>query len=221
MVRVQDKKSTTMQCPSCGAMVEVEPNSTAKDCPYCGTAFVLAEKQTDVIVPDGVVPFQIDKKKVEKFFIKWIKGRFFAPNELKHLYQQDKLQGIYIPYWTFDAKADAVDHAEGGRNRIVEYRDSKGERHTRTEVTWYPTSGNVSNFFDDVLVRASNKLDTYLLRQIEPFHTKDMPAYSPNYLSGYSAEIYTVNLSDAHLGSKRRDENGASQTGRTGRAQKI
>ena len=38
MVRVQDKKSTTMQCPSCGAMVEVEPNSTAKDCPYCGTA---------------------------------------------------------------------------------------------------------------------------------------------------------------------------------------
>ena len=52
MVRVQDKKSTTMQCPSCGAMVEVEPNSTAKDCPYCGTAFVLAEKQTDVIVPD-------------------------------------------------------------------------------------------------------------------------------------------------------------------------
>ena len=135
MVRVQDKKSTTMQCPSCGAMVEVEPNSTAKDCPYCGTAFVLAEKQTDVIVPDGVVPFQIDKKKVGEVFHKWIKGRFFAPNELKHLYQQDKLQGIYIPYWTFDAKADAVYHAEGGRNRIVEYRDSKGERHTRTEVT--------------------------------------------------------------------------------------
>lgn len=191
-----------MQCPSCGAMVEVEPNSTAKDCPYCGTAFVLAEKQTDVIVPDGVVPFQIDKKKVGEVFHKWIKGRFFAPNELKHLYQQDKLQGIYIPYWTFDAKADAVYHAEGGRNRIVEYRDSKGERHTRTEVTWYPTSGNVSNFFDDVLVRASNKLDTYLLRQIEPFHTKDIPAYSPNYLSGYSAEIYTVNLSDAHREAK-------------------
>ena len=202
MVRVQDKKSTTMQCPSCGAMVEVEPNSTAKDCPYCGTAFVLAEKQTDVIVPDGVVPFQIDKKKVGEVFHKWIKGRFFAPNELKHLYQQDKLQGIYIPYWTFDAKADAVYHAEGGRNRIVEYRDSKGERHTRTEVTWHPTSGNVSNFFDDVLVRASNKLDTYLLRQIEPFHTKDIPAYSPNYLSGYSAEIYTVNLSDAHREAK-------------------
>ena len=197
-VRVQDKKSTTMQCPSCGAMVEVEPNSTAKDCPYCGTAFVLAEKQTDVIVPDGVVPFQIDKNKVGEVFRKWMKGRFFAPNELKHLYQQDKLQGIYIPYWTFDAKADATYHAEGGRNRTVEYRDSKGERHTRTEVTWYPTGGSVSNFFDDVLVRASNKLDMHLLKEIEPFHTKDIPAYSPNYLSGYSAEIYTVNLSDAH-----------------------
>lgn len=197
-VRVQEKKSTTMQCPSCGAMVEVEPNSTAKDCPYCGTAFVLAEKQTEVIIPDGVVPFQIDKNKVGEVFRKWMKGRFFAPNELKNLYQQDKLQGIYLPYWTFDAKADAVYHAEGGRTRVVEYRDSKGERKTRTEVTWYPTGGSVSNFFDDVLVRASDKLDTDLLRQIEPFHTKDIPAYSPDYLSGYNAEIYTVNLSDAH-----------------------
>ena len=51
---------------------------------------MLAEKQTDVIVPDGVVPFQIDKKKVGEVFHKWIKGRFFAPNELKHLYQQEK-----------------------------------------------------------------------------------------------------------------------------------
>ena len=38
-VKAGEKKSSTMQCPSCGAMVEVEATSTAKDCPYCGTPF--------------------------------------------------------------------------------------------------------------------------------------------------------------------------------------
>ena len=63
-VKAGEKKSSTMQCPSCGAMVEVEATSTAKDCPYCGTPFVLADKQIAGIRPDGVVPFQIDKNKV-------------------------------------------------------------------------------------------------------------------------------------------------------------
>ena len=50
-VKAGEKKSSTMQCPSCGAMVEVEATSTAKDCPYCGTPFVLAE--TDCGYPAG------------------------------------------------------------------------------------------------------------------------------------------------------------------------
>ena len=58
MVRVQDKKSTTMQCPSCGAMVEVEPNSTAKDCPYCSRSI---------------------RKKWEKFFINGSRADFSLP----------------------------------------------------------------------------------------------------------------------------------------------
>lgn len=32
----------------------------------------------------------------------------------------------------------------------------------------------------------------------------DIPAYSPDYLSGYSSEIYTVDLKDAHLAARTR-----------------
>ena len=197
-IRAEEKKSSTMQCPSCGAIVEVEATSTAKDCPYCGTPFVLAEKQLSNVVPDGVVPFRVDKKKVGELFRKWMKGRWLAPGELKHLYQQDKLQGIYIPYWTFDAEASADYHAEGGTDHQVEYKDSKGERHVRTETRWRPTSGHVSEFFDDVLVHASDRLSDRLISGIEPFDTMNIPAYSPDYLSGYSSEVYTVDLQDAH-----------------------
>ena len=203
-VKAGEKKSSTMQCPSCGAMVEVEATSTAKDCPYCGTPFVLADKQIAGIRPDGVVPFQIDKNKVGECFRKWMKGRWLAPGELKHLYQQDKLQGIYIPYWTFDADAKVDYRAEGGRDRQVTRKDKDGKTYTEVVTDWYPVAGHVNHFFDDVLIHASNHLDESLIEGIEPFNTMDIPAYSPDYLSGYSSEIYTGDLKDAHLAARTR-----------------
>lgn len=201
-IKASEKTSSTMQCPSCGAMVEVEATSTAKDCPYCGTAFVLAEKQLSNMIPDAVLPFRIDKHKVGEIFRKWIKRRWLAPNELKNLYQQDKLQGIYIPYWTFDASGFAHYRAEGGKEYIVERKNPKGEIERKVEVHWMPTSGSVSAFFDDVLVHASDKLDTHLIQHIQPFHTKDIPAYSPEYLSGYNSEVYTIDLEDGHKSAR-------------------
>lgn len=203
-IRAGEKKSSTMQCPSCGAVVEVEASSTAKECPYCGTAFVLAQKQLSAIVPDGVLPFKIDKNRVGELFREWMKGRWLAPGELKNLYQQDRLQGIYIPYWTFDARAKASYRAEGGKNYQVEYEDAKGEKKTRTEIRWRSTSGTVSRVFDDVLVHASDRLEDDLIRGIEPFHTEDIPPFSPDYLSGYSSEVYTLDLKDAHDTARNR-----------------
>ena len=109
--------------------MEVEATSTAKECPYCGTAFVLAEKQLSNIVPDGVLPFKIDKNRVGEIFRRWMKGRWLAPGELKHLYQKDKLQGIYIPYWTFDA--DATARLCGGRREESSHKSQERQRRRR------------------------------------------------------------------------------------------
>ena len=86
----------------------------------------------------------------------------------------------------------------GGIDYEVEYTDDKGERHTRIETRWYPTSGHINHFFDDVLVRASNKLSDTLLEWIEPYNTKAVASYSPDYMSGFCSEIYTIDLDDAH-----------------------
>ena len=197
-IKVEEKTSTSMECEGCGAMVEVDATSTATTCPYCGSHYVLSKKQIESIIPDGVIPFKIDKYDVESIFTQWIKKRWLAPNILKTLYQKDKIQGIYMPYWTFDADTSTNYTAMGGINYEVEYEDSKGEKRTRIETRWYPTSGHIDYFFDDVLVRASNKLSENILECIEPYNTKDIASYSPDYMSGYCAEIYTIDLKDAH-----------------------
>lgn len=197
-IKVEEKTSTSMECEGCGAHVEVDKTSTATTCPYCGSHYVLSQKQLDSIVPDGVIPFKIDKNKVESIFTNWIKGRWLAPNILKTLYQKDKIQGIYMPYWTFDANTRTHYTAMGGINHRVEYEDENGEKKVRIETRWYPTSGNINYFFDDILVSASNKLDEILLIGVQPSSTRNIVSYSPDYMSGYCAEIYTVDLKDAH-----------------------
>lgn len=197
-IRAEEKTTQTMECTSCGAKIEVDSTSTAVECPYCGSSYVLAQKQEDSIVPDGVIPFQIDKNRVGELFHRWIKGRWLAPGELRHLYQKERLQGIYLPYWTFDAKADGRYTAMGGRHRTVTRKGPDGKTESKVVTDWYPTSGNIRRAFDDVLVPASRKLDEGLLRKAGVFGTGQMASYSPEYFSGYGAECYTVDLDDAH-----------------------
>lgn len=197
-IKAEEKESHTMECKGCGAKIEVASTSTAVECPYCGSAYVLAQKQEDTLIPDGVLPFQVDKQRVGELFRRWLKGRWLAPGDLKHLYQQDKLQGIYLPYWTFDASADASYTAMGGRHRTVHTKTSDGKTVTRVVTDWYPTSGRIRHLFDDVLVPASNKLEEGLVRSVGQFGTQQVASYAPEYLSGYSAEVYTVDLDDAH-----------------------
>lgn len=197
-IKAGEKKSTTMQCRGCGAQMELDGLSTAVTCPYCGSSYVMSEKQAEVIVPDGVVPFKIDKNNAREIVGKWLKKRHLAPNELKVLYQKGDLFGMYVPYWTFDAKASAEYTGMGGRHRTEHYRDSEGKTHTRTVTDWYPTRGRVNTFFDDVLISASTHQKGSLLRNVDDYNTKQLVSYAPDYFSGYGAETFNVDLDTAH-----------------------
>ena len=201
---VSEKKSSTMQCKGCGARVEVSSDCTATECPYCGSKYVLADKQEEAVLPDGVVPFKVDKNQVKETFSKWISKRWLAPGKLKNLYERDKIQGIYVPYWTFDADVKCDYSAQGGKNREKQVKKSDGSTTTETVTDWYSTFGTVNKFFDDVLIRGSKNLKESQLKGIENYEVKNsLVSYSPEYLSGYSAECYTVSLEQAHKDAVR------------------
>ena len=201
---VEEKETKTIACQGCGAKLEVEQFDATAECPYCGSNYVLADIQEDGIIPDGVVPFRIDSNRLKEIFQKWIKKRWFAPNELKHLYQRDKFVAVYVPYWTFDAKTHCPYMGRGGRCRIERYRDSKGNEQTRTVIDWYPVTGVIDYFFDDIQVPASMRFQDGLFQGIEPFSFHDLRSYSKEYLSGYMAENYSIPLEDGH--KEARDE---------------
>ncbi len=196
-IKASEKTSHTMDCNGCGARIEVDATSTATTCPYCGSKYVLSQKQEDALLPDGVVPFKIHHKDAQKRFQDWISSRFWAPNKLKTLHQKGQLQGIYIPYWTFDANVDTRYTAQGGTNYTETRRGSDGKTETVTKIRWRPVSGHVGEFIDDELIPASTKVSQDLLNSLKSFHTSDLQSYAPEYLSGFNAECYTIDLKDA------------------------
>ena len=197
-IKPSEKTSCTMECSGCGATIEIGKDDTTSECPYCGSTYVLAQKQLDAIVPDGIVPFNIDKIRAKEIFHDWVKKRWLAPGKLKNLYQEDKIQGLYLPYWTFDADSDADYTAMGGKHRTEQYKDKEGNVHTKTVTDWYHTHGHVHEQFDDLLVKAVQNENTQFLESIEPYDTGRLVSFSPEYLSGYFSQCFNVDLESAH-----------------------
>lgn len=190
-------KTEVQRCENCGAEIVVQKNATTAFCGYCGSSHVLPVLQEAGIRPEGIVPFQVDRNKVGELFRKWIKGKWFAPNALKHLYQQDKLQAMYLPYWTYDA--DATGHYTGQGGRVYYVTVGSGQnRHTERRVRWYPVSGTISQFFDDVLISARATGDP-LEGRANAFATQACLPFDMAYLSGFQAEKYTLGVEEGYV----------------------
>jgi len=157
--REQEKASVAFEgmavalCQNCGLEISFDKAQIAAVCPMCGSTQIAGQKRQAGIPPEGIVPFRVDKQDAQEKFRRWVKSRWFAPNEFKQKYQEGALSGLYLPFWTYDASILAMYEGEGGKNRKVKDKDGK----EKTVTDWYPVSGTVTSFFDDVLVCASEK----------------------------------------------------------------
>jgi DNA-directed RNA polymerase subunit RPC12/RpoP len=185
---VWQEQMSLIHCESCGNDIVVPQEALAVRCDYCGSSKVLAQKAAAGIPPDGIIPFAVDKNSAGEAFRKWISRRFWAPRSLKNAFHENKIEAIYLPYWTFDAQTDANYTAQGGKVYYVMEGYGENRRRVR-KVNWYPVRGSISRFFDDVLVSAKQVRDK-LIARIDNFGTQKLLPFSTAYLSGFKAEKY-------------------------------
>jgi DNA-directed RNA polymerase subunit RPC12/RpoP len=194
-----------INCKSCGATVNVPANVTSTQCPFCGSNQVI-EQQPDpkLIQPESVVPFAIDDAMANRKFREWLGQGWFHPNDLKALGGGQKLRGVYLPFWTFDAHAESKWRAESGdyyyeTEWVTVTRDGKQVREQQQvqKIRWYWTNGHHTGDYDDVLVYATRSINLKILQKIYPYDTKKLLTYKPDFLAGWSAESYQIPLAEA------------------------
>jgi hypothetical protein len=192
----------SVQCQSCRAVMVFDPARVGQNCEFCGSpALVDYQEIKSPIRPQGVLPFKIDRNRVRDDIRGWWRSKWFAPGRLARAAMVDTVHSLYIPYWTFDARAHCPWEAEAGHYYYVnvEGRDSQGHRVVRQErrVRWEPASGVVDHAFDDDPVPGTQGLPMDLLRQVEPFPTQDVVPYDTAFLAGHVVEHYKVVLLEA------------------------
>jgi hypothetical protein len=189
---------TSVQCQSCKAISLFEATRVAQRCEFCGSAAVVPYTKTrNVIHPESVLPFTVTEAQVRESIRAWYASRWFAPNRLKKAALTDRVGGIYLPYWTFDARVHARWRADAGHyyyeSRTVT-RNGRRETVQDRRVRWTAAAGEVSATFDDELVPATHGIHAALLSRIEPFPTRQLLPYDPGYVSGWVVEQYQLDL---------------------------
>ncbi len=184
-----------VQCQTCAATIDKPEHITSLDCPYCGSAIVLSDKSESRIQPKSLLPFDVGSNKALELFKEWIQSRWFAPNALKQYARVDqKLQGLYVPHWTYDSNTRTRYHGQRGDNYTVTRKGSDGKTRTETKTRWHSVSGTVYVSFDDVLVLGSRSLPQKYAEALEPWDLQNLVPYSDDYLAGFSCEQYQVDV---------------------------
>ena len=199
-------ETRTFKCNGCNATITAEPNVTATVCPFCGSHHVLAQQgSSKILKPESVLPFEVDQPTAVQKFRTWLGRGWFRPNAVKRIAANAdaRLQGVYLPFWTFDAQTYSRWQAEAGHYYYVTQRytaNVNGRRETRTrqvqKVRWEPAAGSHDEFFDDVLVYATRSVKQEILHKIYPYDTNALVPYQPQYLAGWRAEEYQIDLQE-------------------------
>lgn len=198
----EEETATAIRCQGCGAEVAFEENKATAECPFCGTRVVSEETALHRLKPHAVMPFSITREKAREAFKKWLSSRWFAPNKLKRYARSSGLTGVYCPYFTFDSQTQSRYTGQRGdyyytTETYTTTEDGKTVTKTRQvrHTRWSPASGQVSHFFDDVLIEGTSNLPRKLSAALEPWDLRQLQPYAREYLSGFSVETYTKPLS--------------------------
>lgn len=207
------KRSTTttkpaqqeVNCRACGAICVFEGSLTSSKCSYCDTPLQVKDAHTaDHPIPvDAVAPFAVEHGAAQQAMRKWIAGRWFAPGDWQKRGVDGKFDGVYMPFFTFDAMTFSRYTGERGDAYYVEVGEGQNRRRER-RVNWSHAAGAFSRFFDDVCIPALKSLPQKLLQGLEPWPTEKLIPFTDSALAGKRAHTYEKPLDECFGLAKER-----------------
>lgn len=201
--------TVTVECKSCGSRFVINADEISGRCVYCDSVRVANLDAFPALVPDGIVPFKIDKEKATTLLKDWAKKRFWAPRDFKTHLLPLSLKGVYLPFYTYDSDTFSSYTAEAGTHYYVSVPHTVTQNGKTTTVmrqerrtSWRRVSGHYEKFYDDVWVKAfSEDRDIDVLPR-EDYDASSVMPYSSEYLSGFSAQMYTKSVLDGFSDAK-------------------
>ncbi len=197
-----------IECQSCGAHIKVDPDERSYACPFCDSTYVVehTEATTGRQPPEFVIGFAVTHDQALQKFRNWLADNsFWRPGDLSQAKIEEKLRGVYLPFWRFTMRSQSRWSARIGeywyRTETYYTTDSNGKRVRRTrrvrETEWWPLAGQHHMYHRDYLVSGSRGLPQSQADRIKPFNLPALKRYDPSYIAGWITEEYSIELQPA------------------------
>ena len=180
----------TLKCPSCNAEVVV---NTAEDlsvnCHWCRHVLTASHKIPNGAVPDVLLPFSVKKEAAIEKMKEWL-AQYKDKAPIVAKLKPEDAQGVYFPYWIVDVKGHMT--LEG------EAEISKGNG----VADVYEVTREFDVYVDDLTIESSEKRlyqdvttnSNNIINAILPYDTKNVVAWNPSFLRGFSSEKRDTNI---------------------------
>ena len=154
----------TFVCHSCGGQIVGDEHLAATNCPYCDNPVVMAGRFSGSLRPDLVVPFKLNKDQARTALAKHLQRKPLLPRLFKTHNRIESIQGVYVPFWLFDADANASIRYKA--TRVHHWSDSN---YTYTRTSYYSLLRSGEIGYRNVPVDGSSKMSNDLMESVEPF----------------------------------------------------
>ena len=188
-------------CPACGAQLMVDQVTAVTSCPYCGNNAVVPGQLSDVLRPDYVIPFKLDRNAAIAALKSYYGGKPLLPNSFTANNHIEEVQGVYVPFWLYSGTGDS-DVVFEGRNMRT-WSDSKN---MYTETDHYKLNRSGTMQFARVPVDGSTKMPDAHMDAIEPFDYSELVPFSVAYLPGYLTDRYDLDVQQCDARARSRAE---------------
>jgi len=178
---------STGSCPSCGAELIGDQNTIATVCPCCGNSQIVSRRITGGLKPNYVIPFHLDKDAAINALKKFYKGKRLLPDKFNHESNINSIQGVYVPFWLYDAGVKA--HI---RYKATKTRTWSDPNYIYVKTDYYSVVRDGNMGFEKVPVDGSEKMNDEFMDAIEPFDYAKIKDFQTAFLSGYLAEKYDM-----------------------------
>ena len=178
-------------CPSCGAQLICDEHTVATSCPYCGNPSIVPSQVHDMLRPDYILPFKLDKEAAVAELKKYYRGKILLPKAFTRENHIQEIKGVYVPFWLIDGTAEVDMRFNATRTNVFR----QGEYQvTVTDHFAVHRAGTVE--YEKIPVDASRKAPDAHMDSLEPFDYGELKPFSTAYMPGFYADRYDMEPKD-------------------------
>ena len=170
-------------CQMCGAEIVTDDTTAATRCYYCHNPVVMTDRLTEAFEPDGVIPFQLDRKAAEEKFRQYVESKKFIDKAFFAPQQMEDFSGVYYPYWFADVEGEGSFNGQGTRVSVM-----TTPKQTVTTTRYFAVQREGKLSFRNMVRKALSKADRKLSDGIHPYNIDEVKPFAMGYLSGFLAE---------------------------------